>query len=241
MESNNLKLMDLDTGYCFLNDVGNGEYDYKTYSHESNQFNGLKYKDPDAFSSLLYKYHKLLWNKELPSGEILNIKSFGNYHLHCDGIGRLSSDFIGPSSAWAKRKGISNEDIGLYLKKTRTIGGHLIWPVIKATKNKTINQARGGSSGFYDRIDLTLIDLKKYYYNEDCKLKDEFDASKDWFKLFGTFENFIDFFLLQDFVDIEYKVLQFAPLVPVLPSEYNEFIYNNVGLWCQKSCPQSYD
>ena len=67
--------MDLDIGYCFLNDVGNGEYDYKTYSNESHHFNGLKYKDQDAFSSLLYKYHKLLWNKELPNSKPINIKS----------------------------------------------------------------------------------------------------------------------------------------------------------------------
>ena len=226
----------IDTEFCFLDDVGNGEFKAETYISETKRsFNNCPYKDPDASSKKLYLYHQSLWQKKLPSGLYLEFDIHKGFNLFNKQIGRLSSDYIGPSASWAIKKGISDREIAFYLKKTRTIGGHMIWPVKRSEKNKkSINQARGGRSGLYDRIDLTLINLKRYYDMteddvENYKLLEEYKANADWFDLFETFRNFIDFFLLQDFVDEDYKIIELAPLDPILPLDYESFIANNVN------------
>lgn len=64
----------------------------------------------------------------------------------------------------------------------------------------TVNTARGGKKGFYDRIDFTLFDLKQWYLDLPCKLQEAYENSKEWLLLFKDFKGFIDYFLLQDFV-----------------------------------------
>ena len=34
-------------------------------------------KDPDAYSPTLNLYHRILWSKELPNGEVMELKSKG--------------------------------------------------------------------------------------------------------------------------------------------------------------------
>lgn len=204
----------LDTRYCFLDDVGCGVFNLNSYKYNK-IINNLPYKDPDQFSKNLYEYHIELWNNR-NSTNINNLSlkfaedGYGGYCLWQGGI-KITSDYIGPSAYWANDIGILDEEIGEYLKVTRTIGGHLIWPsksvytgewiFNKKTSNmeqekKSINTARSGKKGFYDRIDLTLLDLKNWYDTKSCKLKIFFDANKEWLDIFVCFSSFIDFFLL---------------------------------------------
>lgn len=231
-----------DVNYCFLDDVGNGVYNPETFKviDGKKEFNNKLYKDPDKYSKKLYETLKCLYSKKLPNGEELLFsetpKIYGSYQLVIDGIEitnikRFSSDYIGPSIPSAKKRNINDLIIGNYLKVARTIGGHVFWPVPDVkTKGQTINTARGGYNGFNDRIDLTLIDLQKYYNGfPDCKLINQYIDSEDWFSKFIDFKGFIDFFYLQDFVDENYQVVLIAPVDQPIPFDFESFINNNIA------------
>lgn len=81
--------------------------------------------------------------------------------------GRFSCDYIGPSRAWAHYVGIEDREIGEYLLYARTIGGHMIWPVHRIP---TINTARAGGGSLFDRIDLTLYEIQRFYLGDVDKL-----------------------------------------------------------------------
>lgn len=132
----------------------------------------------------------------------------------------LGADYIGPSVYWACEAGMKEKQIGEFLETTRTFGGHIIWPRwIGVPKRKgeygyefirdfkSINIFRGGEKGFYDRIDLTLFDLKEWYLEQTCKLKLTYDKNKIWLEQFVDFEGFVNFFKLNDYVcKKEYKI-----------------------------------
>lgn len=170
-------------------------------------FNLEERKDPDKCSKELYDdIEKIFFSKErLGKLELNSIENkcqnFGNgdfYTLFIDGGNHiLSSDYIGASVYWAKQAGLSDEDIEEYLKISRTIGGHMVFP---RGQEKTVNQARGGEKSYYDRFDLTLLAIKKWYLNDDSKINYAIENYKDWFALFGTFDKFISFFRLEGFI-----------------------------------------
>lgn len=164
----------------------------------------------------------------------------------------LSADYIGPSINWAMRE-VKNGALGRgevidALNVCRTIGGHIVWPRGSHLEYK-INQARGGIRAVYDRIDWTLYLVKLCYqksfslseinekllerYQRDVyyKIHDLVCAiceSKDWFKIFGSFENFCNQFILRgSFVDEKYEIKWFAKQLPVFPDDYRQFLINN--------------
>ena len=66
-------------------------------------------KDPDGYSPTLNKYHQVLWSKELPNGESMNLKSEGPpYTLHWKGF-ILSSDSIIVELKYEKNKRIIDQ------------------------------------------------------------------------------------------------------------------------------------
>ncbi len=108
------------------------------------------------------------------------------YTLYVNGDEHLlSSDYIGSSVYWAVERNIKPEQIIDSLKKGRILGGHILWPrgftegysydakkrqyIFKKNYGNTryiyitINQAKGGYKGFYDRIDWTLVLLQIYF------------------------------------------------------------------------------
>ena len=111
-------------------------------------------------------------------------------------------------------------------EKVRTIGGHILFPANK--KNGfTINQARGISKKFCDRFDLTLECIRRLYLNETSPLYDTLLNYEDFFILFVDFKNYIDFFMLQDFVNEKYEIQFSIPfdnfLRSPLPQNINEY------------------
>ena len=81
----------------------------------------------------------------------------------------LSTDYIGPSVWWcSKIADYTQSEIKDILKKSRTLGGHLVWTRGRG-RVPTVNQVKGGELsyncgfGFYDRIDWTLLLLKAFY------------------------------------------------------------------------------
>lgn len=247
--------------YCYLNDAmgfkAGEEFAAKDYKFcEENlaclvktTIKGLCYKDPDECSEKLYLDLWALF------GGLLSIKPQfergRKWKLYSeDEKIKYSSDYIGPSRSWAKEKGkMSEEEIGEMLVACRTIGGHMLWPV---HKNPTINTSRGGKNKLYDRIDLTLYEIKCFYEdinrekvftykNKDglwVLLKEEDTDERIFFNKFESFNKFIDAFYLNSFVTEKYEVKSLArsrgskiEIVDeneeICPEDYKAFVTNN--------------
>jgi hypothetical protein len=86
-----------------------------------------------------------------------------------------------------------------------TIGGSIIFPCKKIDRKMTINGARGFNAKIADRFDLTLECIRRHYLSERNPLEDTLNRYTQFFKLFGSFRNYVDFFMLQDLVSSDYK------------------------------------
>lgn len=96
-----------------------------------------------------------------------------------------------------------------------------------------MNTARGfGSSGWLigDRMDLTLECIRRHYGGElESPLAVVINAYADFFALFEGFEEFVDFFHLQDLVTPDYdEVLFHLPFTGFtgsgLPADTGEYV-----------------
>ena len=94
--------------------------------------------------------------------------------------------------------------IWLYLQKSNTIGGFIVFPRV----TNSINTRRGNYTGVIkDRFDLTLECIRRayqygnFYKNDFNPLFGISEEEKEFFKMFGTFEKYIDFFLLNSWVE----------------------------------------
>ncbi|HEM3684421.1 TPA: hypothetical protein U1D20_001916 [Streptococcus suis] len=150
----------------------------------------------------------------------------------------LGIDYIGASVYWALKKDVSQVDIKELLKVSRTIGGHIFfprWQISNIKVNiKSINMARGGEFicknknrlGFYDRFDMLLFDMKRWYEGNSCQLKEEFDSNKIWLDLFIDFRGFIDYFSLNGFVNDKYEVINLTHIEKVIDG-FESYIPDN--------------
>ncbi|MCD7792311.1 MAG: hypothetical protein LUG92_02775, partial [Oscillospiraceae bacterium] len=245
--------------YCYLTaavGLENGKFEPEGYGSA----NGGKirvsgktcaYVDPDASCDKLYDdliafydmtsctyspYHCKFTKKKF-GGQLVLIDEYGN---------QMSSDYIGPSKYWAHVKGgMTDAEIGEMLLRSRTIGGHMLWPVHPIP---TINTARGGRGGFYDRIDLTLQEIRYMMTNDrttkNQSVRNAIEKEKDWFSLFaveagiGGFKSFINNFKLNPFVfGDEYYVIslaesnsangEFVPVLedePMFPADFKKYV-----------------
>lgn len=171
--------------------------------------------DPDTDSPKLYENHKFLWSKNLPNEnefqfETLAISGkYGRILLKSNLYDNLSSDRMCPHFV-GKYKGkfdgwLTEAENEEFKHIVRTIGGHIVFPAHKRN-GFTINQARGINRKICDRFDLSLECIRLFYLNEQSPLFDAIQRYEDFFNLFRNFENYVNFFLLQDFVTENYKV-----------------------------------
>ena len=203
-------------------------YDYRKDS---------KCGDPDTDSKKLYNAHKKLWGKVLPSGIMLELNVIevqnnrlllkNNHYMN------LSSDRMCPHFD-GKYKGrfngwLDSEEIELLKHKVRTIGGHIVFPAHRKD-GFTINQARGVNRNIGDRFDLTLECIRLFYKQETSPLYDTFIRYKGFFDLFVGFNEYIDFFLLQDFINSQNRVIFALPFdsfhrsaLPLNRDEYQQY------------------
>ena len=134
-----------------------------------------------------------------------------------------------PFVKYVKNGGVKSL-VGETIWNTRTIGGSFLWPKVEDNRGywvSTYNTERGVGKNpvhvdddFYieDRVDLTLYEIKEFY--EAYIESKDYDSvkknmSKDslilrycdskeifiWLSLFGTFENYVNFFCFNDFVN----------------------------------------
>jgi len=213
-------------------------FDFRTDSHD---------RDPDTHSSMLKQYHKLLWTKPLPSGQffVLSDKTEKRYLVfeNSDETHFLTSDSIVNSLSHHKGKvaKITAELDPDVLKTFRdinsTIGGFLIFPGNRKNGKATINGERGFNHYVADRFDLTLECIKKFYEGKESPLSNVLNRYSTFFRLFESFRNYVNFFLLNDLVSDDFSSVrlfipndlsfQNSPLPSDIPS-YMKYRANSI-------------
>ena len=203
-------------------------------------------KDPDAYSPTLRSYHRLLWSKQLPIGERLEIEEINSaliYRFNMQtlkfGSDSISNSYIGTKKIAHLVGQINQAEFEEFRDKGSTIGGYLIFPSEREGGKMTINGARGFNTKIADRFDLTLECIRLHYQRLEHPLVDTFGSpiNNFFFSLFKDFKGYVDFFLLQDLTDIHYdKVSFFTRLekpfikspIPETAAEYSEYKTNTL-------------
>jgi len=185
--------------------------------------------DPDKYSPLLRKYHKLLWSKPLPGGKMFDLSDALDldeaylYHKSELGEFRLSSDTITHPyfrldyktpiytwKVWPHKEILSQlpeNTVEEFWASAYNIGGFIIFPGRRIDNLPTMNQERGCNALICDRFDLTLECIRLFYEGKPSPLHDTLQRYKSFFDLFEDFKGYVAFFLLQDMVgeDCEIK------------------------------------
>lgn len=175
-------------------------------------------KDPDSDSPTLRHYHQLLWSKPLPNGRPFHLADTvpGAYLHHRSELGEffLSSDSVIPSfTRWRSLKHIVDlfpeEENEGFRAIGYTIGGMMIFPGNRIDGKQTINGARGFNRKIADRFDLTLECIRRFYGNQTSPLAETLSRYQEFFALFGDFQGYVDFFMLQDLVTEDTSSVKF--------------------------------
>ena len=214
-----MRIKDIDVTYDFQTDCREGQ-------------------DPDSASKTLRSYQQLLLSKPLPNGEMMNLgieKGLLKWKDMWFGSDSITASFLHGRFPLKKDVEQSKNDFAQWKKdywhKTYTIGGEIIFPMVRWS----MNQTRGCSVKICDRWDLTLECIRRFYVGEPTPLDKALERSSEFFKLFVDFKGYVDFFLLQDCVDDEYNVKFWlnTPLFVSMPmpkdlDEYNKWIHSQL-------------
>lgn len=125
-----------------------------------------------------------------------------------------------------------------YVYTTRTLGGSFLWPESwykaynmnrgngKNNKSDNKDNNKDNNIGYIeDRVDLTLLEIKHYFEYRELDDKKNFKYSGDilfryydnldaqtWFGFFDSFEDYVDFFLFNGFVDKDEQTNEYTPI-----------------------------
>ena len=222
--------MDIDVSFDFTTDSRRFWDDF----WYRNRGLGHGTSDPDLESPTLRRYHSLLWRRELPNGQFLDLREwYGNDYIKWNDR-RFGSDSITTGFRYGKcRKLIEDvedtfdnlEDYHQWMesviRKTYTIGGSIIFP----KHHQSMNQCRGQNPRIVDRWDLTLECIRRYYDGIDDPDHNPLSSCirmDSWFyDLFVDFKGYVDFFFLQDCVSKDYSQVRF--FIDTEPFEYHPF------------------
>jgi hypothetical protein len=194
-------------------------------------------KDPDSHSKTLRQYHKLLWSKSLPSGDLFDLSDTtpGHYLYHRSPLGEfsLASDAVIPTFKWNAdiRAMIPHADLDAFNANGYTIGGMMVFPGKRVDGKWTINQARGCTKAIGDRFDLTLECIRRHYDEAFSPLNETLSRYSEFFRLFSDFKGYVKFFLLEDLVSDDLAKVRIAtPFdnfkgspIPTTAREYNDY------------------
>lgn len=198
-------------------------------------------KDPDIGSPTLKRYHRILWSKELPNGEIMELRAekggylkWNDFSFGSDTITHSYSKHRNKKAEELQRKvrnAVADYDgyVNAFIKKSYTVGGVIIFP----RHQGSMNQDRGTNHLISDRWDLTLECIRRHYVGEDSPLSETIERDRDFYDLFRDFRGYVDFFYLQDCVTPDYKHVIFwqsdttfevSNPIPKTAEEYFEWI-----------------
>jgi hypothetical protein len=202
-------------------------------------------KDPDSHSPTLRRYHRLLWSKPLPNGQHFELVDTTSqvYLHHKSDLGEfwLASDAVVPSFTRQHKirqiiEQVSTEELDTFNYIGYTIGGMMLFPGQRVDRKMTINGARGFHPLIKDRFDLTVECIRRHYRGEPSPLTTVLERYSAFFRLFGDFAGFIEFFLLQDIVNGDrtnvklfppFNGFQASPL-PASKDEYTAYMQNSI-------------
>lgn len=151
MLTNSKKLIDVN--FDFTTDTPH----YWDNYWESDNLLGHLNNDPDSASPTLQQYHKILWSKQLPNGELLDLKTgYGANYLTWKNF-RFASDSITTGFRYVRYRYMIEKvaqavtDYTNFMekciRKSYTIGGTIIFP----KWHGGINQSRGWNAYIRDR------------------------------------------------------------------------------------------
>jgi hypothetical protein len=174
-------------------------------------------QDSDTHSPTLKLQHQLLWTKPLPSGVLFNLQPEpGKYLIHKSQLGEfhLSSDSISHSLREQKRmqaiiEQIPGSELDEFQSVGSIIGARILFPGNRIDGQATINAARGFSSKINDRFDLSLECIRLHYLGHSNPVETTLSLYSEFFRLFEDFEGYVQFFLLQDFVNANCTEVKF--------------------------------
>lgn len=165
-------------------------------------------KDPDSHSPTLRRYHQLLWSKPLPDGRQFDlVTTTPRVYLHHreSDLGEfwLSSDAVMAtfSRRWSMApiiEQIPADDMDSFRTLGYTIGAMMVFPGNQIGGKWTINQARGCNGSIADRFDLTVECIRRHYTGEPSPLTEVLHRYSNFFALFGDFDGYVEFFLIED-------------------------------------------
>ena len=163
-------------------------------------------RDPDVYSPTLRFQHQQLWSKKLASGLNLNLAPRPGKYLATESdnlVFSLTSDSISNSFRAASHmqkiiSEVERVELDAFQRLGSTIGAKILFPGKKIGGHLTINVARGFSRSIADRFDLTLECIRRQYLNEPNPLSRTLEVYWAFFDAFGSFEGYVDFFLLND-------------------------------------------
>ena len=103
-------------------------------------------------------------------------------------------------------------------------------PANQVNRKPTINVARGMNRTISDRLDLTMECIRRYYLGQRSPLYDCLSRYDSFFRLFGSFRGYIEFFLLDDLVNSDDSIRFMHPfeefgknVLPANLEEYNSY------------------
>ena len=175
-------------------------------------------KDPDSHSATLRRFHRLLWSKSLPNGKRFDLlDTMPRVYLHHKSdLGEfwLASDAAIPSFTREQKirrviAQIPKKDLDRFNAIGYTIGGMMLWPGHRVGRKMTINGAKGFHPRIKDRFDLTVECVLRHYSGMRSPLSETLERYSEFFRLFGDFRGFVEFFLLQDMVNSDFTGVQF--------------------------------
>lgn len=174
-------------------------------------------RDPDRDCERLYLWHRALWGRAVPGVgpfdlEVIYHRGYGMSLGVPDGAEFwLGSDSIIPTwsaPGWTRRFAADlvaeiARDSNEFYRIASTIGGYILFPRNRAGQTgQTINESRGIRSAIADRFDLTLECIRRHYSEPGAAnpLGERLAYYDDFFALFGDFDTYVRFFLLDDLV-----------------------------------------
>lgn len=166
----------------------------------------------------------------------------GSYLTHTSQLGhfKFASDTISNSLRRTKRlahliQHIPVSDLEAFQALGSTIGARLLFPSYRVSQKQTINVARGFNRQIADRFDLTLECIRLHYMRKPSPLSETLDRYSTFFDLFESFENYVEFFLLEDLVDqgqVRFYLPfsgEFGRALPGTVAEYNQYMANTMA------------
>jgi len=188
-------------------------------------------------SSTLNKYNVFLWSRTLNGKQDfqLRISNSKSCDLVYEGYPRTFKficDSILPNYSKCEPmkhivKNIEKKEADELSNLGRTVGGYILFPTGIKSGKPDINESRLSNPKIMGRFDLTLECIKRWYINKKSPLYDDIDRYRDFFELFNSFKAYVDYFLLRDMLDSNYRVIFWTPFTKFkgspLPKDEQEY------------------